>query len=139
MDGERCDLKSATNVSTGKTKTSLRNGDIQMLTSTYASNYPSSFASSIVTDGNHKTTTLLNPIFLSFARNNKLTPRETQVMKVLVTEGLRNDDIAALLHISPKTLKNHLACMMKKTRTSSSRELQAKFFNYAMQALITSG
>ncbi|GEM_PF-2084097 len=95
------------------------------------------YSSSIVTDGMHKSTAYLNPIFLSFARNHKLTPRETQVMKVLVTEGMRNDEIAAFLHISPKTLKNHLACMMKKTRTSSSRELQAKFFNYAMQTLIT--
>lgn len=81
---------------------------------------------------------LLNPVFQSFAKRYKLTPRETQVMRILVLEGLRNDEIAAVLHISPKTLKNHIACMMKKTDTVSSRGLQALFFNFAMKMLLPS-
>lgn len=83
-------------------------------------------------------TTMLNPIFVSFAKKYKLTPRETQVLRILVTEGLRNDEIAAQMHISPKTLKNHLACMMKKTQTASSRSLQALFFNYVLKTLLPS-
>ncbi|THF79480.1 response regulator transcription factor [Cohnella fermenti] len=79
---------------------------------------------------------LLNPLFLSFAKHHKLTPRETQVMRILVVEGMRNDDMAAQMHISPKTLKNHLACMMKKTNTYSSRSLQAMFFNYVLRTLL---
>lgn len=82
---------------------------------------------------------LLNPIFQSFAKKHRLTPRETQVMRVLVIDGLRNDEIAAILHISPKTLKNHIACMMKKTDTVSSRGLQAMFFNFAMKMLLPPG
>jgi len=81
---------------------------------------------------------VIQTIFLSFAKKHKLTPRETQVLRVLVTQGLRNDEIAAILHISPKTLKNHLACMMKKTDTVSSRGLQAMFFNFAMKMLLPS-
>jgi DNA-binding NarL/FixJ family response regulator len=92
------------------------------------------------TDGSqlHMQSTLLHPIFASFAKKYKLTPRESQVMRILVLEGLRNDEIAAQMHISPKTLKNHLACMMKKTKTGSSRSLQALFFNFAMRMLLPS-
>lgn len=79
---------------------------------------------------------LLHPLFMSFAKNYRLTPRETQVMRILVIEGMRNDDIAAQMHISPKTLKNHLACMMKKTNTYSSRSLQALFFNFVLRSLL---
>ncbi|MCC3373094.1 helix-turn-helix transcriptional regulator [Cohnella sp. REN36] len=82
--------------------------------------------------------TMLSPIFVSFAKRYKLTTRETQVMKILVLEGKRNDDIASMLFISPKTLKNHLAFMMRKTGTSSARGLISLFFKHAMQILLPS-
>nr|WP_255654423.1 helix-turn-helix transcriptional regulator [Cohnella sp. REN36] len=81
---------------------------------------------------------MLSPIFVSFAKRYKLTTRETQVMKILVLEGKRNDDIASMLFISPKTLKNHLAFMMRKTGTSSARGLISLFFKHAMQILLPS-
>ncbi|MBB6730280.1 helix-turn-helix transcriptional regulator [Cohnella sp. CBP 2801] len=82
--------------------------------------------------------TFLGPIFQSFAKRHGLTPRETQVLRLLVIGGLRNDELAKELHISPKTLKNHLACMMKKTNTGSSRTLQAMFFNHTIKMLLPS-
>ena len=82
--------------------------------------------------------TLLNPIFQSFAKRHGLTPRETQVLRLLIVGGHRNDELAEELRISPKTLKNHLACMMKKTSTGSSRTLQALFFNHTVKMLLPS-
>lgn len=51
-----------------------------------------------------------------------LTPREQEVM-VLVAEGLSNNDIAERLFISPKTVDNHRASIMRKLNLHSTIEL----------------
>lgn len=73
-----------------------------------------------------------DPYVLKFADRYGLTPRETELMRALVLLGLRNEEIGAMFHIAVKTVKNHIACMMGKTRTHSSRELQALFLRFVL-------
>jgi FixJ family two-component response regulator len=47
------------------------------------------------------------------ARYAELTPREQEIM-VLVTKGLANKEIAGYLGISPRTVENHRAQVMRK-------------------------
>ena len=46
-------------------------------------------------------------------RTTKLSDREIEVLK-LVAAGLENAEIALKLHISPKTVKNHLSNIFMK-------------------------
>ncbi|MBO9598933.1 MAG: hypothetical protein J7559_14090 [Cohnella sp.] len=61
-----------------------------------------------------------------------LTTRETELLRALVLFGLRNEEMGAMFHIALKTVKNHMACVMGKTRTRSSRELQALFLRFVL-------
>lgn len=56
-----------------------------------------------------------------------LTPRESEVA-TLAIKGLANKEIAALLELSPITVKLHLSNVFKKTRVESRTELAALFF-----------
>jgi DNA-binding CsgD family transcriptional regulator len=76
--------------------------------------------------------TAMEPAIQSFSDNNGLTPREREVLRILLFLGLRNDDLSSVLFISSKTVKHHLASTMEKTRTRSSRELQALFLRFVM-------
>jgi DNA-binding CsgD family transcriptional regulator len=80
-----------------------------------------------VTDG------ITAPVVASFGEKYKLTPREREVVQLLVVFGFRNDDLSRILYISSKTVKNHLACLMQKTNTRSSRELQALFLRTVLE------
>jgi DNA-binding NarL/FixJ family response regulator len=51
-----------------------------------------------------------------------LTPREQEIMRLLA-EGLSIKEVAAKLFISPKTVENHRASIMKKLDLHSSLEL----------------
>ena len=51
-----------------------------------------------------------------------LTPRERDIV-ALIAEGLRNDDIARRLGITPKTVKNQLTAVFEKLGVSSRLEL----------------
>jgi DNA-binding NarL/FixJ family response regulator len=53
---------------------------------------------------------------------NKMTPRETEVLKLL-TEGKSNRDIAVALKIDEVTVKAHLGRMLRKTGASNRVEL----------------
>jgi two-component system, LuxR family, response regulator FixJ len=57
-------------------------------------------------------------------RLQKLTPRETEVMQLLV-EGLQHRDIAERLEISPRTVEVYKARMMEKLQCRSIAEAQA--------------
>jgi RNA polymerase sigma factor (sigma-70 family) len=52
----------------------------------------------------------------------QLTPREREVLR-LVTEGLRNPEIAERLHISPGTVKNHVHHILQKLEMPSRLKL----------------
>ncbi|MFC5528283.1 response regulator transcription factor [Cohnella yongneupensis] len=72
-----------------------------------------------------------------FGERYGLTARETELFRALVLFGLRNEEIGAMFHIAPKTVKNHMTCMMGKTRTHSSRELQALFLRFVLNQQAT--
>jgi len=55
---------------------------------------------------------------------NQLSSRERQVLHLL-GQGYRPRSIAAELHVSPETVRNHLKAMFKKTGTHSQEELTA--------------
>jgi DNA-binding NarL/FixJ family response regulator len=53
---------------------------------------------------------------------SSLTAREREIVS-LIAEGLRNDEIARRLGITPKTVKNHLTALFEKVGVSSRLEL----------------
>ncbi len=56
------------------------------------------------------------------AKGSSLTAREREIVS-LIAEGLRNDEIARRLGITPKTVKNHLTALFEKVGVSSRLEL----------------
>lgn len=48
----------------------------------------------------------------------ELTPRECEVLS-LIAKGLKNDEIASRLYISPKTVRNHITHIFSKLRVNS--------------------
>jgi len=57
-------------------------------------------------------------------RTISLTTREREVLELLV-QGNTNKVVAALLDVSPKTVEDHRASIMKKTRTNNIAQLIA--------------
>jgi DNA-binding NarL/FixJ family response regulator len=55
-------------------------------------------------------------------RYNRLTPRQREVLQ-LIAEGRANKEIAAMLHISVKTVENHRASLMEALDLHSTAEL----------------
>ncbi|SCF68281.1 regulatory protein, luxR family, partial [Streptomyces sp. Ncost-T6T-2b] len=51
-----------------------------------------------------------------------LSPREAEVAQ-LASSGLTNREIAATLHLSPRTVEQHIAGAMRKTGALSRRDL----------------
>ena len=58
----------------------------------------------------------------SGGKGSPLTAREREIVS-LIAEGLRNDEIARRLGITPKTVKNHLTALFEKVGVSSRLEL----------------
>ena len=54
-----------------------------------------------------------------------LTPRQWEVLG-LVREGLTNDEIAARLGVSPKTVESHLRRLFERHHLASRTELAAR-------------
>jgi len=50
-----------------------------------------------------------------------LTAREAQIL-ALIAENLTNSEIAARLHISPKTVDHHVSALLAKLGVASRRE-----------------
>jgi DNA-binding CsgD family transcriptional regulator len=57
----------------------------------------------------------------------RLTPREQQITRA-VARGMSNQQIAAALHMSPHTVRDHLKAVFGKLDVSSRGELAAKLF-----------
>lgn len=66
--------------------------------------------------------------YSSVKNPTSLSPREEQV-KELIIKGMRTDDIAVQLNISPRTVKYHLATVYKLFGVSSRFELIVKVLN----------
>ena len=43
-----------------------------------------------------------------------LTPRQRQILDIIVTRGVSNKNIARMLHISESTVKLHMSSILKK-------------------------
>ena len=73
--------------------------------------------------------TVLDPVLARPAsptgQRTRLTPRELDVLR-LVTEGLADAEIAAKLHISPRTVNAHLRSIYAKLGVSSRKEAARK-------------
>ncbi|MDH6674992.1 DNA-binding NarL/FixJ family response regulator [Paenibacillus sp. LBL] len=67
----------------------------------------------------------INEMYLELKVRHSLTNREIEVLTVLTILGHSNTVLGALLNITENTLKNHIARIMDKTNTHSTRELQA--------------
>lgn len=65
------------------------------------------------------------------AQYEALTDRETEVLN-LISEGLANRDIAALLHLSEGTVRNHVSVIMAKLQANSRADVVAKAFRGGM-------
>ncbi|MFE6636929.1 helix-turn-helix transcriptional regulator [Streptomyces tendae] len=51
-----------------------------------------------------------------------MSPREAELAQ-LVVKGMNNREIAATLHVSPRTVEQHIARAMRKTSALSRRDL----------------
>ncbi|GIP37832.1 hypothetical protein J31TS4_11120 [Paenibacillus sp. J31TS4] len=75
-----------------------------------------------------RTGTLTDPLSQvtnQLERDYRLTMREIELLRAISLQGWNNRQLAQHFHITEKTVQNHLANMMRKTGTSSSRELMA--------------
>ncbi|TFE22582.1 hypothetical protein [Cohnella luojiensis] len=78
---------------------------------------------------------LIRHINEQFGDRYDFTESEREVLKLALLFGLEDGDILTTMQIQSATLDNHLICMLGKTRTNSTRELQALFLRYVMQKL----
>jgi DNA-binding CsgD family transcriptional regulator len=71
---------------------------------------------------------VINSYYKIIKARFSLTARESEVLKKLTYLGPSNRELGVALHISEKTMKNHIANIQEKTNTRSTRELQALIF-----------
>ena len=72
----------------------------------------------------------------TFCRSFKLTPRETDVVDVLVNGTVRIKDVADHLRLSPNTVNNHVNSILLKTKTRSKTELLSILLNRMAEELL---
>jgi DNA-binding NarL/FixJ family response regulator len=53
---------------------------------------------------------------------DKFTPREKEILN-LICKGLNNEQIAELIHLSPKTVEKHKSNLFQKTETFNTVNL----------------
>ncbi|MEB8638324.1 helix-turn-helix transcriptional regulator [Bacillus cereus] len=63
---------------------------------------------------------------ISFAVQHSLTPRETDLLRLVSKHGYTNEQIAESLNIQRKTVNIHMTKLLSKTGCASSRELLSK-------------
>ncbi len=63
------------------------------------------------------------------------TLKERDAFRMAMLFGLDDEEIGRIMRISLEELDALFACMTGKTRTNSSRELQALFLRYILQKL----
>ena len=72
-----------------------------------------------------------NPMYLGskLSEIKFISPREKDIIK-LVSQGMKNKEIAQALFISDETVKKHLNNVYRKMGVESRFELIAKIYNY---------
>ncbi|GKS12874.1 hypothetical protein YDYSY3_38740 [Paenibacillus chitinolyticus] len=70
----------------------------------------------------------MDSYFYRLKKDYSISRRELQILKLLVTQGKSNRELAQSIGITESTMKNHLAHIFTKTKTNSARELQALIF-----------
>lgn len=80
----------------------------------------------------------INSYFEAVSNKFGLTPRESEVLRALMILGPNNRELGDLLDVSEKTMKNHIANILKKTKTNSTRELQALVFRETLVPVLLS-
>ncbi|MDR6549077.1 helix-turn-helix transcriptional regulator [Paenibacillus qinlingensis] len=79
---------------------------------------------------------VFNAYFNTFKERFCLTPREIEVLSLLIVCGNNNRELGEQLHITEKTLNNHITKIKFKTRTHSIRELQAFIYRDSFNLLL---
>lgn len=67
-----------------------------------------------------------------FGERYGFTAGETTTLKLCLLYGLSDEEIVLYAKTEPDSLQTRLNCMIAKTRTRSSRELQALFLRYIL-------
>lgn len=63
----------------------------------------------------------------AFASHHQLTPREGEILALLVEGVVRIKDVAERLNLSPNTVNNHINSIFKKTESRSKSHLLTEF------------
>ncbi|MBP1993067.1 response regulator transcription factor [Paenibacillus eucommiae] len=66
----------------------------------------------------------------SFSNCYQITQRESEILVLIALHGFSNREIAEKCVITEKTVKNHLANIMKKLGIRSTRKLLSLLFNH---------
>lgn len=70
-----------------------------------------------------------------FCVRSHLTPREREVLSILVEGVVRIKNVADRLGLSPNTVNNHVNSIFMKTRTRSKSQLLAELLNHVAEEL----
>jgi RNA polymerase sigma factor (sigma-70 family) len=74
----------------------------------------------------------MDPAMQDFSTCYQITQRESEILILIAIYGYSNREIAEQCVISEKTVKNHLANIMKKLGIRSTRKLFSLLFNHVL-------
>ena len=81
------------------------------------------------TQGGDQVETYIDHNLVPYAASHKLTPRETEILR-LVLLGKDNQNIAAELSLAPGTVKVHVHNVLKKSQKANRQELIQDYWDY---------
>jgi len=73
----------------------------------------------------------------AFCERNSLTPRESEILALLVEGVVRIKDVAVKLKLSPNTVNNHVNSIFMKTKTRSKSQVLAELLGSVAEELQT--
>ncbi|MNI30175.1 Response regulator protein VraR [compost metagenome] len=74
----------------------------------------------------------MGPALQNFSDRYQFTQRESEILVLIAVFGFSNREIAEQCVITEKTVKNHVANMMKKIGIRSTRKLLSMLFNHVL-------
>lgn len=72
----------------------------------------------------------LEKMINGFIDYHNLTPRQGEILQLVVFKGYSNEQLSDHFKISKKTIGNHMYELMRKLECCSSREVMSMVFNY---------